>query len=109
MPIETAQPLTPAEKRKVTSKDFRTIAVSAFGVNANDNLIQLVFGLEVTDNTTMEEIIVEEVRLVMTPRTLKTVQLTLTNLVQGLEEIIGEIPSVAPPPIDVAKKPQPPN
>jgi hypothetical protein len=37
--------------------------------------------------------------LVMTPRTLKTVQMTLTGLVQGLESVLGEIPAGAVPPV----------
>ena len=97
---------TAAEKKKITSKDFRTIAVSAIGANANDNLIQLIFGLEIIDNDTREEIIMEEVRLVMTPRTLKTVQMTLTNLVQGLESVLGEIPAGAVPPVELEHKVQ---
>ena len=79
------------EKRKIRSDHFRTIVVSALGANANDNLIQLVFGLEIVDSESMQEVIMEEVRLVMTPRTLKTVQVTLTNLVQGMESSLGEI------------------
>jgi hypothetical protein len=100
--VSTDKPqLSALEKKKITSKDFRTIAVSAIGANANDNLVHLTFGLEVTDNTTMEEVIVEEVRLVMTPRTLKAVQMTLTQLVQGLETVMGELQAGVLPPVQM--------
>jgi hypothetical protein len=104
--VPTEKPAQPpaGEKKKILSKDFRTIAVSAIGANANDNLIQLMFGLEIFDSDTMQETIMEEVRLVMTPRTLKTVQMTLTNLVQGLETVLGEIPVGQLPPVQVEKK-----
>jgi len=51
-----------------------------------------IVGLEVFDHETQQDFIVEEVGLVMTPRTLKLVQRTLTNLLATLEEAIGEIP-----------------
>ena len=101
--MSTEKPAQITEKKKITSKDFRTIAVSAIGASANDNLVQIVFGLEVPDSVTREEVIMEEVRLVMTPRTLKTVQVTLTNLVNGLESALGEIQIGVLPPVEVEK------
>jgi hypothetical protein len=89
--------LSAEEKKKITSKDFRTVVVSTLGGGTNDNLAQLTFGLEVLDHNTQEEIIMEEVRLVMTPRTLKLVQRTLTSLLETLEAAIGEIPVALPP------------
>jgi len=103
MLVSTEKPAQITEKKKITSKDFRTIAVSAIGASANDNLVQIVFGLEVPDSVTREEVIMEEVRLVMTPRTLKTVQVTLTNLVNGLESALGEIQIGVLPPVEVEK------
>lgn len=103
MPTESPSPTT-AGKKKIISKDFRTIAVSAIGAATNDNLTQITFGLEVLDSDTMEDIILEEVRLVMTPRTLKVVQQTLRNLVDGLESAMGEIPLGPLPPVMFEQK-----
>jgi hypothetical protein len=58
-----------------------------------------MFGLEVFDPDTMQEVIMEELRLVMTLRTLKTVYMTLGNIVQGLEAVLGEIPVAQLPPV----------
>jgi hypothetical protein len=58
-----------------------------------------MFGLEVFDPDTMQEVIMEKVRLVMTPRTLKTVYMTLGNIVQGFEAVLGEIPVGQLPPV----------
>ena len=68
------------------------MVVSTIGGGSNENLAHLVFGLEVPDPETEEDSIMEEVRLVMTPRTLKLTQHVLTNLVQSLEAAMGEIP-----------------
>ena len=104
MPTEKPAEVTAVARKRVTSKEFRTIVVSAIGANANDNLIQVTFGLEIFDPDLMEEIIMDEVRLVMTPRTLKTVQTTLANLVSGLESVLGEIPVGPLPPVHVERK-----
>jgi hypothetical protein len=104
VPTEKPTQFTSAEKKKILSKDFRTIAVSTIGANANDNLIQVMLGLEILDADTMQDGLMEEVRLVMTPRTLKMVQMTLTNLVQRLESVLGEIPVGPPPPVQLEKK-----
>jgi hypothetical protein len=69
-------------------------------------LAQLTFGLEVFDHNTQEEVIMEEVRLVMTPRTLKLVQRTLTTLLETLETAIGEIPVVSAPAPSITKTSQ---
>lgn len=104
MSIENPVSKSISDKKKITSKDFRTIVVSAIGAGANDNLVQLTFGLEVMDSDTMQEVLMEEVRLVMTPRTLKVVQQTLTNLVDGLQSALGEIPIGPLPPIQIERK-----
>jgi hypothetical protein len=93
VPTEKPTQFTSAEKKKILSKDFRTIAVSTIGANANDNLIQVMLGLEILDADTMQEVIME-----------KMVQMTLTNLVQRLESVLGEIPVGPPPPVQLEKK-----
>lgn len=92
MPTENTAEKSIAGKKRVQSKDFRTVVVSSIGAAANDNLAQITFGLEIIDQDSDEEIILEEIRLVMTPRTLKVVQQTLRNLLDGMELAMGEIP-----------------
>ena len=76
-------------KRPARRSDCLAIFVIQHGRLAFLFFAHLTFGLEIVDSDSSEEVIMEEVRLVMTPRTLKTVQMTLTNLVQGLQRDVG--------------------
>jgi hypothetical protein len=49
--------------------------------------------LDVPDPETREDTITEEIRLIMTPRTLKMTQMVLTKLVETPESTLGEIPA----------------
>jgi hypothetical protein len=94
---EKSEPRSVLDKKKVPSKDFKTIAVSSIGAHATDNLIQLTFGLEIPDpDNEQETVIMEEIRVVVTPRTLKLIQVVCAGLIEGLEGVIGEIPVSAP-------------
>ena len=106
MPIDQSKKTEATPKKKLVSKDFRTVVVSTIGGGANENLVHLVFGLEVPDPDTAEDAIMEEVRLVMTPRTLKLTQRILTNLLEGLEGAMGEIPIAALPPMRIERPDQ---
>lgn len=90
-------------KKRVVSKDFRTVVVSAVSGGANDNLAQVVLGIELMDPELQEDFIQEEVRLVMTPRTLKMFNRVLTNLVTAVESDLGEI-SIPEGPSPVIKR-----
>jgi hypothetical protein len=91
--VSTDEPKAPAPKKRIVSKEFRTVVVSTISGGASENLVQLTFGLEVPDPDANEDFIMEEVRLVMTPRTLKMTQRVLTNLLETLEGVLGEIPA----------------
>ena len=74
---------------KNQSKDFRYVYTNAFSVRLGDNDITLLFGMhEGGDPQDM----LEEVAVVMTPRTLKILLNNLGNALQALESKVGEFP-----------------
>ncbi len=74
---------------KNRSKDFRYVFVNAFGVRLGDNDVTLTLGMhEGGDPQDM----LEEVAVVMTPRTLKIILNNLNNALKAFESHIGEIP-----------------
>lgn len=77
---------------KNRSKDFRYVFVNAFGVRLGDNDITLTLGMH--EGGDPEEML-EEVAVVMTPRTLKIILNSVGNALNALESQIGEI-SVPP-------------
>jgi len=73
---------------KNRSKDFRYVFVNAFGVRLGDNDVTLTLGMhEGGDPKDM----LEEVAVVMTPRTLKIILNNLGNALKALESHAGEI------------------
>ena len=74
---------------KNRSKDFRYVFVNAFGVRLGDNDVTLTLGM--TEGGDPEDML-EEVAVVMTPRTLKIILNNLGNAFKALESQIGEIP-----------------
>ena len=74
---------------KNRSKDFRYVFVNAFGMRLGDNDVTLTFGMhEGGDPKDM----LEEVAVIMTPRTLKIILNNLGNALKAFESKIGEIP-----------------
>ena len=74
---------------KNRSKDFRYVFINAFGVRLGDNDVTLTLGMhEGGDPQDM----LEEVAVVMTPRTLKIILNNLGNVLKALESQVGEIP-----------------
>ena len=67
MSTESPHSLPRPKESESSQRILEQSPFSAIGANANDNLIQLMFGLEIFDSDTMQEVIMEEVRLVMTP------------------------------------------
>lgn len=59
MPTDKMKTNDPTPKKKIISKDFRTVVVSSIGGGANENLVHLIFGLEMPDPDTMQDVIVE--------------------------------------------------
>ena len=74
---------------KNRSKDFRFVFINAFGARVGDNDLTLTLGMhEGGDPKDM----LEEVAIVMTPKTLKIMLNDLGNVLNALESQIGEIP-----------------
>jgi len=78
-----------AKKRAVASKEFRTVFVSAFGIRARENDFTLTLGAEVEENG--EEIIQNELRAMMTPRSAKVLFLSLKGILDKFEAAVGPI------------------
>jgi hypothetical protein len=57
----------------------------------NDNLCELLFAYETAADEGEQIIVVEEFRAIMTPRTLKTLQLLLAQVMPRFETAIGGI------------------
>ena len=74
---------------KTRSKDFRYVFVNAFGLRLGDNDLTLTLGMN--DGVDPEDML-EEVAVVMTPRTLKIILNNLGNALKAFESHIGEIP-----------------
>lgn len=74
---------------KNRSKDFRYVFINAFGVRIADNDLTLTLGMHEGGDP---EDMLEEVAVVMTPRTLKIMLNNLDNALKALESHIGEIP-----------------
>ena len=74
---------------KNRSKDFRYVFVNAFAVRLGDNDITLTLGMhEGGDPQDM----MEEVAVVMTPKTLKIIVNNIGNVIEQFETDVGEIP-----------------
>ena len=74
---------------KNRSKDFRYVFVNAFGVRLGDNDVTLTLGMHEGGDP---EDMLEEVAVVMTPRTLKVIVNNLVNALKAFESHLGEIP-----------------
>ena len=74
---------------KNRSKDFRYVFINAYGLRFSDNDVTLTLGmLEGGDPKDM----MEEVAVVMTPRTLKIIMNNIQNVIAQFESDVGEIP-----------------
>ena len=74
---------------KNRSKDFRYVFVNGFSVRVGDNDITLTLGFHEGGDP---EDMLEEVAVVMTPKTLKIILNNLDNALKALESRFGEIP-----------------
>ena len=73
---------------KNQSKDFRYVFVNAFGMRISDNDVTLTLGMhEGGDPKDM----LEEVAVVMTPKTLKIIINNVQNVITQFESDVGEI------------------
>ncbi len=74
---------------KNLSKDFRYVYTNAYGVRLSDNDVTIRFGIH--DGGDPEDML-QEVAIIMTPRTLKIMLNGLNNALKGIEAELGEIP-----------------
>ena len=77
---------------KNRSKDFRYVFVNAFGLRLGDNDVTLTLGMHEGGDP---EDMLEEVGVIMTPRSLKIILNSLGNALKAYESQLGEI-SVPP-------------
>lgn len=77
------------KKKVVRAKDFMMFPATNFGVRLNDNLCELHFAYETAEDG--ENIILEQARVIMTPRSLKTLWQFLSELLPPFEAKSGEI------------------
>jgi len=76
-------------KKLIRSKDFKSAVVSNFGMRLNDNLCEITFGYETAIGG--EEVVIEELKAVMTPRSLKILLFILQQSLPAFEAAIGGI------------------
>jgi hypothetical protein len=77
---------------KNRSKDFRYVFINAFALRFSDNDVTLTLGMhEGGDPKDM----MEEVAVVMTPKTLKMIVNNVQNVIAQFESEVGEIPVAA--------------
>lgn len=69
------------------SKDFRYIFANGIGVRFNDNDVTLIFGVKEGDSD--EEAVLEEVGVILTPKTAKLLAETLSQVIQNFEQTTG--------------------
>lgn len=78
-----------ATKRTVRGKDFKTAVATTFSLRLNDNLCEITFGYETAEGG--EEVIVEETRVLLTPRSLKVLSILLGSAIPRFEQLLGGI------------------
>ena len=81
---------TKADKPIVRSKDYRIIFVNGFRLRVSQNDVALTMVIEM-ENEQGQPIIQEEVRAMMTTRSLKVLMLLLQNVVADIENKAGPI------------------
>lgn len=90
------------DKPILQSKEYRTVYVNAFRMRFKDNDVTLSLAAEV-DDPEGNEIIQDEVRVIMTPRTAKVLLLSLSNIIAKFEETLGPIQLPAGKEEEIAK------
>jgi hypothetical protein len=80
----------PKEKRPTQAKDFRIVFANAFTVRFGDNDALLKFAMDF-DSSDLDAPLVEEVGVVMTPRSVKLLAHALTESISAFEAALGPI------------------
>lgn len=79
-----------ADKTMVRGEDFRAVPADAFSMRMNDNMAQLVFGMEI--GVGAEASILENTMVALTPRSLKVLGMIITQAISSFESANGVIP-----------------
>ena len=84
-------PDAPKVTRKTArNRDFRIVFANAIRLRLGDNECGITFVME-TDDETGNIVLEDQIQVVMTPRSLKILQLTLNHAMTELERAIGPI------------------
>jgi hypothetical protein len=78
------------KKKTVRSRDFKTIFSNGIRMRVGDNDAGITFLIE-TDDENGTLIFEDQVQILMTPKTLKVLQMVLSHSISELERIIGPI------------------
>ena len=77
-------------KPNVVSEEFRRFPADTFSLRINNNLAQVTFSLETAD-AEEREIVLKEATVILTPQSLKVLQIVLTNALGVFEEQFGAV------------------
>ncbi len=77
--------------KNTRSKDFRYVYANGIGMQFGDNDVTLVFGVK-EDPTDIEEKMMEEVAIFLTPSTAKALSMSLAAIIEQAEKSGGKIP-----------------
>lgn len=80
-----------AETKTQRGSDFRAVPADAFSMRLNDNMAQLIFGMEIGPGSVDKEIL-ENTMVGLTPRSLKVLGMIITQAVASFESVSGPIP-----------------
>jgi hypothetical protein len=78
------------KKKIVESKDYRTFFVNSFGIRFSDNDVALLLSTDTSDSLG-DEVLLNEARVIMTPRTAKLLTVLLTSAITQYEKAEGTI------------------
>jgi hypothetical protein len=78
-------------RRVLRSKDYHEVFANAWRIRLGDNDCSVIFCLESTDESG-KSVIIDQVQVVMTPKSLKILNILLSAGIASLEKILGTIP-----------------
>jgi hypothetical protein len=78
------------EKKHVRLESFQVVASDAFALKMNDNMAQVIFGIEQPGE--VPQTVFDQFGVAMTPKSLKLFSYALAKLVEAFEKQNGAIP-----------------
>jgi hypothetical protein len=73
----------------VRSNEYREFVATNFGLRTNDNLCELIFAFQTARDD--QDVVQEQAKAILTPRSLKTVWVLLSEAIRQFEAKHGEI------------------